>query len=126
MDTVIRPGELITGVVLPPLPGGAASRYRKARDRASFAFALASVAAVVHLERGTVRHIAVAFGGLAHRPWRARQTEAALIGTRPAPKPSRRRSRRSSPPPCRSGTTRTRWRSPATWPRGARLTDRPA
>ncbi|WP_329468037.1 FAD binding domain-containing protein [Streptomyces sp. NBC_01431] len=84
VDTLIRPGELITGVVLPALPGGAASRYRKTRDRASFAFALASVAAVVHLERGTVRHIAVAFGGLAHRPWRARQTEAALLGTTPS------------------------------------------
>uniref|UniRef100_A0AAU2UXU7 Xanthine dehydrogenase family protein subunit M n=1 Tax=Streptomyces sp. NBC_00003 TaxID=2903608 RepID=A0AAU2UXU7_9ACTN len=82
-DTVMRPGELITSVLLPPLPRGAASRYRKARDRASDTFMLASVAAVVRLEHGVVGHITVAFGGLAHRPWRARQTEAALLGTKP-------------------------------------------
>ncbi|WP_369373737.1 xanthine dehydrogenase family protein subunit M [Streptomyces sp. cg36] len=82
-DTVIEPGELITGVLLPPLPDGTVTRYRKARERASHAFALASVAAVVQLEDGVVRHVAVAFGGLAHRPWRARRTEAALLGTAP-------------------------------------------
>lgn len=82
-DTVISPGELITGVLLPPLPTGAVSRYRKARERASDAFALASVAAVVQVEGGVVRHIGVAFGGLAHRPWRARHTEAALLGGAP-------------------------------------------
>lgn len=79
-ETVMRPGELITGVVLPALPGGTVSRYRKARDRASFAFALASVAAAVKVEKGVVRHIGVAFGGVAHRPWRARRTEEALLG----------------------------------------------
>ncbi|MFJ8313240.1 MULTISPECIES: FAD binding domain-containing protein [unclassified Streptomyces] len=84
LDTVISPGELITGVLLPPLPDGTVSRYRKTRDRASYAaFALASVAAVVYMRRGAVQHIAVAFGGLAHRPWRARATEAALLGTAP-------------------------------------------
>ncbi|MFG3281379.1 FAD binding domain-containing protein [Streptomyces sp. NPDC048111] len=85
LDTVIRPGELITAVVLPPLPDGALSRYRKVRERASYAFALASVAAVLHCEGGEVRHAGIAFGGLAHRPWRARRTEAALLGTRPTP-----------------------------------------
>ncbi|MFF4183528.1 FAD binding domain-containing protein [Streptomyces sp. NPDC001691] len=84
-DTVIRPGELVTGVLLPPVAAGTVSRYRKARDRASYTFALASVAAVVRLDHGVVRHIAVAFGGLAHRPWRARETEAALLGTKPGP-----------------------------------------
>jgi xanthine dehydrogenase YagS FAD-binding subunit len=84
LDTMIRPGELITGVLLPPLPDGAVSRYRKTRDRASYAFALASVAAVVQLRRGAVRHVTVAFGGLAHRPWRARVAEAALLGTVPS------------------------------------------
>ncbi|MEU9192310.1 FAD binding domain-containing protein [Streptomyces hundungensis] len=84
-DTVIRPGELITGVLVPPLPDGAVSRYRKVRERASYAFALASVAAVLHLEDGEIRHAGIAFGGLAHRPWRARRTEAALLGTRPSP-----------------------------------------
>ncbi|MEU1071092.1 MULTISPECIES: xanthine dehydrogenase family protein subunit M [unclassified Streptomyces] len=79
-ETVLRPGELITSVLLPALPGGTVSRYRKARDRASYAFALASVAAAVKVEKGVVEHIGVAFGGVAHRPWRARRTEAALLG----------------------------------------------
>ncbi|MEU2549858.1 xanthine dehydrogenase family protein subunit M [Streptomyces roseolus] len=77
-DTVIRPGELITEVVLPP-PAGT-SAYRKARDRASYAFALASVAAVLDVADGRVRHAALAFGGLAHRPWRARAAEEVLRG----------------------------------------------
>lgn len=80
LDTEIRPGELITGVRLPPAPPGALSRYRKARDRASYAFALASVAAVLEVRDGTVRHAALAFGGLAHRPWRARAAEEVLVG----------------------------------------------
>ncbi|MGI5480008.1 FAD binding domain-containing protein [Streptomyces lavendofoliae] len=83
-DTFIRPGELITAVVLPPGTAGLPSAYRKARDRASYAFALASVAAVLDLaEDGTVRHVALAFGGLAHRPWRARLAETALLGAAP-------------------------------------------
>ncbi|MEE1756632.1 FAD binding domain-containing protein [Streptomyces sp. SP18CS02] len=84
LDTVIRPGELITGVVLPSAAAGLPSLYRKARDRASYAFALASVAAVLDLDGdGTVRRVAIAFGGLAHRPWRARLAEAALLGAAP-------------------------------------------
>ncbi|GHB21317.1 MULTISPECIES: FAD binding domain-containing protein [Streptomyces] len=79
-DTVIRPGELITEVVLPPRPDGAVSLYRKARDRASYAFALASVAAVLTVRDGRVQHAALAFGGLAHRPWRARAAEDVLRG----------------------------------------------
>ncbi|TDF42626.1 xanthine dehydrogenase family protein subunit M [Streptomyces sp. WAC05374] len=83
-DTVIRPGELITAVVLPATTAGLPSAYRKARDRASYAFALASVAAVLDLaEDGTVRHVGLAFGGLAHRPWRARLAETALLGAAP-------------------------------------------
>ncbi|WP_274912662.1 FAD binding domain-containing protein [Streptomyces sp. WZ-12] len=79
-DTEIRLGELLTAVELPPARPGAHSRYRKARDRASFAFALASVAAVLAVRDGTVEHAALAFGGLAHRPWRARAAEAVLRG----------------------------------------------
>ncbi|SFX57838.1 FAD binding domain-containing protein [Streptomyces atratus] len=79
-DTEIRPGELITEVVLPPSPDGAASVYRKARDRASFAFALASVAAVLSVRAGRIEHAALAFGGLAHRPWRAHAAEDVLRG----------------------------------------------
>ncbi|MCX4825526.1 xanthine dehydrogenase family protein subunit M [Streptomyces sp. NBC_01142] len=79
-DTVIRPGELITGVELPPGPAGARSAYRKARDRTSYAFALVSVAAVLDVADGHVRHATLAFGGLAHRPWRARAAEQVLRG----------------------------------------------
>ncbi|MEU2118155.1 xanthine dehydrogenase family protein subunit M [Streptomyces sp. NPDC016459] len=78
-DTVVRPGELVTAVTLPP-PAGARSAYLKARDRASYAFALASVAAVMTVEDGVVRHAALAFGGLAHKPWRARAAEEVLRG----------------------------------------------
>ncbi|MGW1848474.1 FAD binding domain-containing protein [Streptomyces sp. NPDC001966] len=79
-DTELRPGELITELVLPPRPEGAASLYRKARDRASFAFALASVAAVLSVRGGRIEHAALAFGGLAHRPWRAHAAEELLRG----------------------------------------------
>ncbi|MFI6345840.1 FAD binding domain-containing protein [Streptomyces sp. NPDC050560] len=82
-DTVIEPGELVTGVLLPPHTAGLLSVYRKVRDRASYAFALASVAAVADVRDGTLRHVSLAFGGLAHRPWRARRAEAALRGTAP-------------------------------------------
>ncbi|MFJ8586727.1 FAD binding domain-containing protein [Streptomyces sp. NPDC093595] len=83
-DTVLLPGELITAVVLPASTAGLPSAYRKARDRASYAFALASVAAVLDLDdHGAVRHAGIAFGGLAHRPWRARLAETALLGHPP-------------------------------------------
>ncbi|MFF9121335.1 FAD binding domain-containing protein [Streptomyces massasporeus] len=82
-DTEIRPGELITGVVLPAATAGLPSAYRKARDRASYAFALASVAVVLRLEDGVVGHTGLAFGALAHRPWRARRAEEALLGAAP-------------------------------------------
>ncbi|MGW5421214.1 FAD binding domain-containing protein [Streptomyces sp. NPDC003943] len=80
LDTVVEPGELITGVALPAPPPGARSAYRKARDRASYAFALASVALVLTVEDGRVGHAALAFGGLAHKPWRARAAEEVLRG----------------------------------------------
>ncbi|UKY53447.1 FAD binding domain-containing protein [Streptomyces inhibens] len=79
-DTVIGAGELVTSVQLPPAGPGMYSRYRKARDRASFAFALVSVGAVLEVRDGVVRHAALAFGGLAHRPWRARAAEEVLYG----------------------------------------------
>ncbi|MFI8165888.1 FAD binding domain-containing protein [Streptomyces sp. NPDC085931] len=82
-DTEIRPGELITGVVLPAATAGLPSTYRKARDRASYAFALASVAVVLRLEDGVTAQAGIAFGALAHRPWRARRAEEALIGAAP-------------------------------------------
>ncbi|MET9604843.1 xanthine dehydrogenase family protein subunit M [Streptomyces sp. NPDC006512] len=82
-DTVLRGGEIVTAVLLPAAAPGAVSLYRKARDRASYAFALASVAAVLQLEDGRVRRVALAFGGLAHRPWRATTAEALLTGAEP-------------------------------------------
>ena len=82
IETVLRPGEMITGVVLPPPPPGQ-QVYRKVRDRASYAFALVSVAAIVTTERGTITGARVAFGGVAHKPWRSVEAEAALAG-RPA------------------------------------------
>jgi xanthine dehydrogenase YagS FAD-binding subunit len=84
-DTWIRPGELITGVLLPAAGARVPSAYRKARDRASYAFALASVAVVLRVADGVVVHAGVAFGGLAHRPWRARHTELALLGAPATP-----------------------------------------
>jgi xanthine dehydrogenase YagS FAD-binding subunit len=79
-DTVLRHGELITAVELPPAVPEARSAYRKARDRASYAFALASVAAVLQVRGGMVHHVRIAFGALAARPWRARAAEEALLG----------------------------------------------
>jgi xanthine dehydrogenase YagS FAD-binding subunit len=79
IETVLRPGEMITGVVLPPPPPGR-QLYRKVRDRASYAFALVSVAAIVATERGMITATRVAFGGVAHRPWRSIEAEAALAG----------------------------------------------
>jgi xanthine dehydrogenase YagS FAD-binding subunit len=82
VETVLRPGEMITGVILPPPPPGR-QVYRKVRDRASYAFALVSVAAIAATERGVVTTARVAFGGVAHKPWRSVEAEAALLG-RPA------------------------------------------
>nr|MBA3782770.1 xanthine dehydrogenase family protein subunit M [Nocardioides sp.] len=74
-DTSLVHGELITAVTVPALPDGAVSTYYKARDRASYAFALVSVAAVVAGDE-----VRVAWGGVAHQPWRATRLEAALHG----------------------------------------------
>jgi xanthine dehydrogenase YagS FAD-binding subunit len=82
IETVLRSGEMITAVLLPPPPPGR-QLYRKVRDRASYEFALVSVAAVVETEDGTIRSARVAFGGVAHKPWRSAEAEAALEG-RPA------------------------------------------
>ncbi|PCD02610.1 molybdopterin dehydrogenase [Sphingomonas spermidinifaciens] len=79
-ETALEPGELIKAVELPPLPIAAHSRYRKVRDRASYAFALISVAAALRVEGGKVAEVRLALGGVAHRPWRAHAAEAALVG----------------------------------------------
>ncbi|MFF3624758.1 FAD binding domain-containing protein [Streptomyces sp. NPDC002467] len=79
-DTVLDHGDLVTAVELPPLPMAARSRYRKVGDRASFAFALVSVAVAVDLDGGAIRDARIAFGGLATKPWRASRAERALLG----------------------------------------------
>lgn len=79
-DTVLEHGELIVAVDLPAVPFAVCSRYRKVRDRASYAFALVSVAAALDVAGGTVRDVRVALGGVAHKPWRAWALEAALRG----------------------------------------------
>jgi xanthine dehydrogenase YagS FAD-binding subunit len=79
-DTVLEHGELIVSVDLPALPFAARSRYRKVRDRASYAFALVSVAAALDVDGGRVRDVRLALGGVAHKPWRARRAEELLRG----------------------------------------------
>jgi xanthine dehydrogenase YagS FAD-binding subunit len=64
---------------LPPLHAARRSRYRKARERRSFAFALASLAAVLELRDGVVGDVRIALGGVAHKPWRATHAEAQLV-----------------------------------------------
>ena len=86
LDTILRPGELITAVTLPSVSSRFArhSWYLKVRDRQSYAFALVSVAAALELERNNIiRNVGLALGGVAHRPWRSREAEAVLI-SRPA------------------------------------------
>jgi len=82
-DTTLPAGAVITGVEIPGLAFGARSTYRKARDRRSYAFALASVAAALDVEDGVVRDVRLALGAVAHKPWRARAAEEFLRG-RPA------------------------------------------
>jgi xanthine dehydrogenase YagS FAD-binding subunit len=79
-DTVLEHDELITAVDLPPLPFATRSRYRKVRDRASYAFALVSVAAALAVVDGVVQDVRIALGGVAPVPWRAWRAEAELRG----------------------------------------------
>ncbi|MFF8103075.1 FAD binding domain-containing protein [Streptomyces sp. NPDC014986] len=79
-ETALPPGALVTGVTLPPAPVAARSRYRKVRERASYAFAIGSVAAALDVGDGVVREVRLAFGAVASRPWRARAAERVLTG----------------------------------------------
>jgi xanthine dehydrogenase YagS FAD-binding subunit len=79
-ETVLRPGELITSVELPPPVLDGPSTYRKVRDRSSYAFALVSVAAAVELDGDTVSDVRIALGGVAPKPWRAWKAEESLRG----------------------------------------------
>jgi xanthine dehydrogenase YagS FAD-binding subunit len=79
-DTVLEHGELIEAVRLPALPFARRSSYTKVRERASFSFAVVSVAGALAVEDGVVTEIRLALGGVAHKPWRAHRAEEALIG----------------------------------------------
>jgi xanthine dehydrogenase YagS FAD-binding subunit len=79
VETELRRDEVITAVTLPPPPPGV-QIYRKVRDRASYAFALVSVATIVEAARGRIRSARFAFGGLAPKPWRVRAGEETLAG----------------------------------------------
>jgi len=81
LETELRPDELITSIQLPALPFARNSRYRKVRDRASYAFALVSLAASLEIENGEIRNVRLALGGVAHKPWRAHQAEEMLRGS---------------------------------------------
>ncbi|QIG79582.1 FAD binding domain-containing protein [Stakelama tenebrarum] len=83
IENVLAPGELIRAVRL-PAPRGGCHVYRKVRDRASYAFALVSVAAVIRLEDGVIADASLAFGGLAPMPWQDKRIEAMLVGEAPA------------------------------------------
>jgi xanthine dehydrogenase YagS FAD-binding subunit len=79
-DTILEHGELITAVELPPQVPAVRGAYRKVRDRASYAFALVSAAALLAVTDGTVQHVRLALGGVAHKPWRASRAEEVLRG----------------------------------------------
>jgi len=85
VDTNLQPGELITSVDLPGSSARLPSTYRKVRDRASYAFALVSVAAALRVEGGVVRDVRLALGGVAHKPWRAATAESVLLDHAPTP-----------------------------------------
>lgn len=79
-DNNLRPGELITAVEIPKNNFADTSYYLKVRDRASYAFALLSVAAALEMDNKHIKQARVALGGVAHKPWRATVAEKFLIG----------------------------------------------
>ena len=80
LETTLAPDEIITAIDLPPNPYAEHSVYTKVRDRASYAFALVSVAALLELEGDTIKSARLALGGVAHKPWRLPEAEALLTG----------------------------------------------
>jgi xanthine dehydrogenase YagS FAD-binding subunit len=83
LDTTLKPGELITAIDLPASTVAKNSRYLKIRDRAQYAFALVSVAGALELSGGNIKSARIALGGVAHKPWRASEAEADLVGKAP-------------------------------------------
>ena len=82
-ENVLEPGELITAVDVPATAWFARSHYLKARERASYEFALSSAAVALDLQQGVIRDCRIALGGVATKPWRAHAAEAALRGAKP-------------------------------------------
>src|SRR5919198_1322210 len=80
IETVLEPGEVITGITVPPTTARWRSHYLKVRDRASFEFALVSAAVALEMDGARIRQARVALGGVGTKPWRVRQVEFALIG----------------------------------------------
>ena len=79
-ETVLEPGEVITAFIVPAGGWTRRSTYVKIRDRQSYEFAVASAAVALDVDGGTVREARIALGGVAYRPWRSREAEAALKG----------------------------------------------
>ncbi|MEH2393165.1 MAG: xanthine dehydrogenase family protein subunit M [Nostoc sp.] len=79
-DTNLEPGELITSVIVPPVPFARSGVYLKLRDRTSYAFALVSVAAAIDLAGEQIQNVRLAMGGVAHKPWRSKEAEKFLLG----------------------------------------------
>jgi xanthine dehydrogenase YagS FAD-binding subunit len=79
-DNNLKHGELITSIEIPGNNFANKSYYLKIRDRASYAFALVSVAAAVEMEGNLIKQARIAMGGVAHKPWRARESEKMLLG----------------------------------------------
>jgi xanthine dehydrogenase YagS FAD-binding subunit len=79
-ESVMRPGEIVTSVDLPPLPFAVRSAYLKVRDRRAYAFALVSAAVALDLDGRTIRDARVALGGIGTKPWRAFDAERLLVG----------------------------------------------
>ena len=84
LETVLRPGDVITAILIPAAPANMRATYVKVRDRQSYAYALASVAAGVDMQGGVIREARLAAGGVGTRPWRLDAVEAALAGKQPS------------------------------------------
>jgi xanthine dehydrogenase YagS FAD-binding subunit len=80
LETILKPGEIITSIFIPSAAWTRRSLYLKIRDRASYEFALASAAVALDLEGNVVRQARIGLGGMAYRPWRAPEAEALLSG----------------------------------------------
>jgi xanthine dehydrogenase YagS FAD-binding subunit len=84
IENVLKPGDLVTHITLPPRPAGERAAYLKLRDRASYEFALVSAAVAVTLSQGKIASACFALGGVGVRPWRVPEAERALVGQAPS------------------------------------------